>query len=63
MLGSSPAFSGFSTDDIAATRAFYAETLGVEVTEANGMLTLHLGGGHTCLSAPSPTTSRPGSRS
>ncbi len=54
MLASSPAFSGFSTDDIAATRAFYADTLGVEVTEENGMLTLHLGGGHTVLVYPKP---------
>jgi catechol 2,3-dioxygenase-like lactoylglutathione lyase family enzyme len=54
MLGSSPAFSGFSTNDIAATRAFYADTLGVDVTEEHGMLTLHLGGGHTVLVYPKP---------
>lgn len=54
MLQDSPAFSGFSTDDIPATRAFYAETLGVQVTEENGMLTLHLGGGHTVLVYPKP---------
>lgn len=52
MLHDSPAFSGFSTDDIPAARAFYTETLGVEVTEENGMLTLHLGGGHTVLVYP-----------
>jgi len=54
MLGSSPAFSGFSTSDVPATRAFYADTLGVEVSEENGMLTLHLGGGHTVLVYPKP---------
>jgi catechol 2,3-dioxygenase-like lactoylglutathione lyase family enzyme len=54
MLGSSPAFSGFSTNDIPAARAFYADTLGVQVSEENGMLTLHLGGGHTVLVYPKP---------
>ena len=44
MLTSSHAFSGFSVDDIPAARAFYAETLGLRVTEENGMLTLHLAG-------------------
>lgn len=52
MLQDSPAFSGFSTDDVPAARAFYAETLGVEVTEENSMLTLHLGGSHTVLVYP-----------
>jgi catechol 2,3-dioxygenase-like lactoylglutathione lyase family enzyme len=46
------AYSGFSTNDIAATRRFYAETLGLEVSEANGMLTLHLPGGATALVYP-----------
>lgn len=54
MLASSPAFSGFSTDDIPAARTFYADVLGVEVGEADGMLTLHLGGGHTVLVYPKP---------
>jgi catechol 2,3-dioxygenase-like lactoylglutathione lyase family enzyme len=44
VLTSSHAFSGFSVDDIPAARAFYAETLGLRVTEENGMLTLHLAG-------------------
>ncbi len=45
MLSDSKAFSGFSTNDIPAAKAFYGETLGIEVTEENGMLTLHLAGG------------------
>ena len=44
MLESSQAFSGFSVDDIPAAKAFYADTLGLRVTEENGMLTLHLAG-------------------
>ncbi|MGV8871489.1 MAG: VOC family protein [Rhodococcus sp. (in: high G+C Gram-positive bacteria)] len=37
-------FSGFAVDDLPAARAFYAETLGLMVTENEmGMLELHLG--------------------
>jgi catechol 2,3-dioxygenase-like lactoylglutathione lyase family enzyme len=52
MLRNSPAFSGFSTDDIPAAKEFYGQTLGVDVTEENGMLTLKLGGGQTVLIYP-----------
>jgi catechol 2,3-dioxygenase-like lactoylglutathione lyase family enzyme len=52
MLTDSAAFGGFSTNDIPATRAFYADTLGLKVTEENGMLTLHLGGGGRVLVYP-----------
>lgn len=52
MLTDSAAFSGFSTNDIEVTRAFYADTLGLRVTEENGMLTLHLGSGTTVLVYP-----------
>jgi catechol 2,3-dioxygenase-like lactoylglutathione lyase family enzyme len=45
MFENTKAFSGFSADDIEAARRFYGETLGVKVTEENGMLTLHLAGG------------------
>ena len=43
-LADSPAFSGFSADDIVAARAFYADILGLPVTETRGMLQLHLAG-------------------
>ena len=49
MFRDSHAFSGFSTSDLATARDFYEHTLGLRVTEANGMLTLHLGGGGTVL--------------
>lgn len=52
MLRDSKAFSGFGVDDIAAARRFYADVLGVEVTEEHGMLTLHLGGGTDVLVYP-----------
>ena len=52
MFRDSQAFSGFSADDIDKARTFYAQTLGLEVTEANGMLTLTLGGGGSVLIYP-----------
>ena len=52
MLAASRAFSGFSTDDIPAAKAFYADTLGLEVTEENGMLTLHFANGGIGLIYP-----------
>jgi catechol 2,3-dioxygenase-like lactoylglutathione lyase family enzyme len=44
MLSHRGAFSGFSTNDIGAARTFYADTLGVGVTEEHGMLSLELAG-------------------
>jgi catechol 2,3-dioxygenase-like lactoylglutathione lyase family enzyme len=52
MLRDSPAFSGFSANDIDTERRFYADVLGVNVEEENGMLNLHLGGGQTVLIYP-----------
>ena len=54
MLGRSPAFSGFSVDDVPAARTFYADVLGLEVTEQNEMLLLHLGSGARTLVYPKP---------
>jgi catechol 2,3-dioxygenase-like lactoylglutathione lyase family enzyme len=54
MFSDSHAFAGFSVDDVAAARAFYAEVLGLTVSEANGMLTLHLAGGGRVLVYPRP---------
>jgi catechol 2,3-dioxygenase-like lactoylglutathione lyase family enzyme len=52
MLEKSKAFSGFAVDDIAAARTFYGDTLGLSVSEANGMLTLHLAGDRDTLVYP-----------
>ena len=52
MLEKSKAFSGFSTDDIPKAKRFYAETLGIRVSEENGMLTLHLAGDRDTLIYP-----------
>jgi predicted enzyme related to lactoylglutathione lyase len=45
MFGSSPAFSGFSSDAIEESKSFYGDLLGLEYEEAMGGLTLRLGGG------------------
>jgi catechol 2,3-dioxygenase-like lactoylglutathione lyase family enzyme len=53
MLDGSHAFSGFSSNDIAKAKTFYAETLGLEVTQSgNGLLTLNLSGGGRVIIYP-----------
>ena len=54
MFGNTKAFSGFAVDDIDKAKQFYAETLGLEVTEENGMLTLHIAGDRPTLVYPKP---------
>jgi catechol 2,3-dioxygenase-like lactoylglutathione lyase family enzyme len=53
-LSQSRAFSGFSVNDIQKAKQFYSETLGLKVTEANGLLRLHLASGATVLVYPKP---------
>ena len=49
------AFSGFSVDDIAAAKRFYGETLGLAVeVQDNGLLSLHIAGGHDTIVYPKP---------
>jgi catechol 2,3-dioxygenase-like lactoylglutathione lyase family enzyme len=52
MFRDSHGFAGFSTNDIPAASEFYGGTLGLEVTEENGMLTLHFAGGGSVLIYP-----------
>jgi catechol 2,3-dioxygenase-like lactoylglutathione lyase family enzyme len=52
MFKDTKAFSGFSVNDIPTAKRFYAETLGLEVTEEYGMLTLHIAGGTSILVYP-----------
>lgn len=52
MLAGRSAFSGYSTNDIPKAKEFYGGTLGLDVTEENGMLTLKFPGGHTVLIYP-----------
>jgi catechol 2,3-dioxygenase-like lactoylglutathione lyase family enzyme len=46
------AYSGFSVDDIQKAKQFYGETLGLRVSEENGMLTLHIAGDRDTLVYP-----------
>ena len=52
MLSHRAAFSSFSVDHLDAAKAFYAETLGLTVTEEQGMLMLGLAGGQRVLVYP-----------
>src|SRR5205809_5915593 len=54
MLRDSKAFSGFSAGDIQTAKKFYAETLGLDVAESHGLLTLRLAGGNNVLIYPKP---------
>jgi catechol 2,3-dioxygenase-like lactoylglutathione lyase family enzyme len=49
MFTNTKAFSGFAVDDLQKAREFYEGTLGLRVSEANGLLTLHLAGGRDTL--------------
>jgi len=52
MFENTKAFSGFSVSDIPRAKEFYGETLGLEVSEENGMLTLHIAGDRPVLVYP-----------
>ena len=52
MFATTEAFSGFAVPDISAAAKFYGETLGLSVSEENGMLALHISGGHDILVYP-----------
>ncbi|MFI5929077.1 VOC family protein [Micromonospora sp. NPDC051543] len=54
MFTDSKAFSGFSVDDVPRAREFYGTTLGLRVSETNGMLFLHLAGDRQVLIYPKP---------
>ena len=54
MFANSKAFSGFAVDDVEKARDFYGATLGLNTSEENGMLTLHLAGDRDTLIYPKP---------
>ena len=54
MFENTKAYSGFSVDDLDRARQFYEGTLGLKVTEENGMLGLHVSGGGDILVYPKP---------
>lgn len=54
LLKTSRAFSGYSVNDVAKAQSFYGDALGLNVSESNGMLTLHLAGDNNVLIYPKP---------
>ncbi|GAA0879652.1 VOC family protein [Algoriphagus jejuensis] len=55
MLRKSKAFSGYSTDDINASKSFYRDILGLDVEEDEmGILAIHLTGGGEVIIYPKP---------
>ena len=54
MFKNTKAFSGFSVDDIQKAKEFYGTTLGLDVSEENGLLELHIAGGNNVLVYPKP---------
>jgi len=54
MFTKTKAFSGFAVDDVAKAKQFYGETLGLEVSEQNGILTLHIAGDRPTIVYPKP---------
>ncbi len=54
MTDPSKAYHGFAVPDTDAARAFYADVLGIEVTEENDILRLQLGGGRPTIVYPKP---------
>src|SRR5436189_1279407 len=53
-LRDSKAVSGLSAGDIQTAKKFYSETLGLDVSESHGLLTLQLAGGNNVLIYPKP---------
>ena len=52
MFKDTRAYSGFSVNDVQKAKAFYGQTLGLEVSEAYGQLELHIAGGTMILVYP-----------
>ncbi len=54
MFRDTRAFSGFAVPDTDAAKDFYGGTLGLEVTEEDGLLTLHVAGDRPIMIYPKP---------
>ena len=52
MFKDTRAYSGFSVNDVQKAKAFYGQTLGLEVSEAGGNLELQVAGGTKILVYP-----------
>jgi catechol 2,3-dioxygenase-like lactoylglutathione lyase family enzyme len=54
MFKNTRAFNGFAVDDIPKAKQFYGDTLGLDVTESYGILTLHITGDRETIVYPKP---------
>lgn len=54
MLDTTRAFSGFAVKDVSEAASFYRETLGMNVSEEYGLLTLHIDDDHAIMAYPKP---------
>ncbi len=54
MFENTKAFSGFAVDDVPRAREFYEGKLGLNTTEENGLMTLHLAGDRPTIVYPKP---------
>ena len=54
MFKNSPAFGGFSVNDLDEAKIFYSQTLGLDVIETDNGLRLHLATGGTVFIYPKP---------
>ena len=52
MFKDTKAFSGFSVDDVERAKQFYGETLGLEVSDDQGILALEIAGERTVIAYP-----------
>lgn len=52
MFENTKAFSGFAVNDLPEAKRFYGETLGLRISQDNGMLTLHIAGDRDVLVYP-----------
>jgi predicted enzyme related to lactoylglutathione lyase len=54
MFANTKAFSGFAVDDVARAQEFYGNTLGLQTSQENGLLTLHIAGDRPVIVYPKP---------
>jgi catechol 2,3-dioxygenase-like lactoylglutathione lyase family enzyme len=59
MFRDSPAFSGYSVDDVDAAKRFYRDTLGLEINEAMGGVGLKFPNGHSVFIYPKGADHQP----
>ncbi len=61
MFKDTKAFIGLSVDDVEAAKRFYGETLGLEVSEEMGILTLEIAGDRRVIAYPKGDDHEPAS--